>query len=140
MRIAIIVEGKTEIVFRGIFGLSCKRDWPGGCRSSISSLMTAESRPARNCDASLRISSRQKTAGRCGHRFDRCLHGHAAAGFRGRGGRQGENEEWVGENKKFHPHASQHDFEAWLLAYWEKIKRLAESNRPPGPKPEQSTT
>jgi hypothetical protein len=36
---------------------------------------------------------------------------------------------WVGENPHFHPHAAQHDFEAWLLPYWPTIQRLAGSNR-----------
>ena len=46
--------------------------------------------------------------------------------------------EWVGEDERFHPHAAQFDFEAWLLPYWEKIKRLAGSNRAPfGPNPER---
>jgi hypothetical protein len=45
--------------------------------------------------------------------------------------------EWVGENNRFFPHAAQHDFEAWLLPYWERIKSLSGSNHsaPPG-KPE----
>lgn len=37
--------------------------------------------------------------------------------------------EWVGANTKFFPHVAQHDFEAWLLAYWDEIKRFAGSNR-----------
>jgi hypothetical protein len=37
---------------------------------------------------------------------------------------------WV-RNERFHPHAAQHDFEAWLLPYWPKIQRLAGSNRTP---------
>ena len=37
--------------------------------------------------------------------------------------------EWVGANTKFFPHVAQHDFEAWLLAYWDEIQRLAGSNR-----------
>lgn len=46
--------------------------------------------------------------------------------------------EWVGDEDRFHPHAAQHDFEAWLLPYWEKIKRLVGSNRAlPGANPEQ---
>jgi hypothetical protein len=45
--------------------------------------------------------------------------------------------QWVGNNPKFRPHAPQHDFEAWLLPYWSTIQRLAGSDRnaPPG-KPE----
>lgn len=45
---------------------------------------------------------------------------------------------WVGAEPRFHPHAAQFDFEAWLLPYWETIKRLARHNQnPPGVHPEQ---
>jgi hypothetical protein len=37
--------------------------------------------------------------------------------------------EWVGDQPNFYPHAAQHDFEAWLLPYWDKIKRIAGSGR-----------
>jgi hypothetical protein len=36
---------------------------------------------------------------------------------------------WVGNNSKFHPHAAQHDFEAWLLPFWSDIQALAGHNR-----------
>lgn len=41
---------------------------------------------------------------------------------------------WVGANERFHPHVAQHDFEAWLLPYWPDIQQLARHNRtaPPG--------
>ncbi len=34
----------------------------------------------------------------------------------------------VGKEPRFHPHAEQHDFEAWLLPYWDTIQRLAGHN------------
>ena len=37
--------------------------------------------------------------------------------------------EWVGPETRFHPHAALHDFEAWLLPYWPRIKILAKTNR-----------
>lgn len=42
---------------------------------------------------------------------------------------------WVGQNERFHPHVAQHDFEAWLLPYWSEIQKVAGSNRtaPTGP-------
>jgi hypothetical protein len=42
--------------------------------------------------------------------------------------------EWVGPNDRFHPHAAQYDFEAWLLPFWRDIQKLAGHNRgaPPG--------
>jgi hypothetical protein len=44
---------------------------------------------------------------------------------------------WVGPETRFHPHAAQHDFEAWLLVYWTDIVKLAGHNkRPPGKNPE----
>jgi len=45
--------------------------------------------------------------------------------------------EWVGAESRFHPHAAQHDFEAWLLVYWADIVKLAGHNkRSPGKSPE----
>ncbi len=44
---------------------------------------------------------------------------------------------WVGENPKFFPHAAQHDFEAWLLPFWDTIKQMAKTKRnAPGHHPE----
>lgn len=36
---------------------------------------------------------------------------------------------WVGNNPQFYPHTALHDFEAWLLPYWETIQELAKHNR-----------
>jgi Domain of unknown function (DUF4276) len=43
--------------------------------------------------------------------------------------------QWVGAEVRFHAHAAQYDFEAWLLPFWSDIQRLAGHNRsaPPGP-------
>jgi hypothetical protein len=40
----------------------------------------------------------------------------------------------VGPNDRFHPHAAQYDFEAWLLPFWPDIQQIAKHNRnaPPG--------
>jgi hypothetical protein len=45
--------------------------------------------------------------------------------------------DWVGSEPRFYPHAAQHDFEAWLLPYWSRIQKLARSQRhAPSPNPE----
>jgi Domain of unknown function (DUF4276) len=50
---------------------------------------------------------------------------------------QSKMTQWVGENSRFFPHVALHDFEAWLLPYWEEICELAGSNRSaPSPHPE----
>jgi hypothetical protein len=36
---------------------------------------------------------------------------------------------WVGNNPKFSPHAAQHDFEAWLLPFWSTIQQLSGGNK-----------
>jgi hypothetical protein len=37
--------------------------------------------------------------------------------------------DWVGPEPRFYAHAAQHDFEAWLLPYWPTIQKLAGHNR-----------
>ena len=37
--------------------------------------------------------------------------------------------QWVGSEPRFHPHAAQYDFEAWLLPYWSMIQTLAGHNK-----------
>ena len=37
--------------------------------------------------------------------------------------------QWVGTEPRFHPHVALHDFEAWLLPYWPVIQQLAGHNR-----------
>ncbi|MBY0249296.1 MAG: DUF4276 family protein [Nitrospiraceae bacterium] len=37
--------------------------------------------------------------------------------------------QWVGSEPRFHPHAAQYDFEAWLLPYWSTIQTLAGHKR-----------
>lgn len=45
---------------------------------------------------------------------------------------------WVGDNPKFFPHAAQYDFEAWLLPFWSTIQELAKHNKSvPGNQPEK---
>ena len=45
--------------------------------------------------------------------------------------------QWVGKQPEFYPHVALHDFEAWLIPYWEDIQRLAGHNmRKPGNNPE----
>ncbi len=36
---------------------------------------------------------------------------------------------WVENEPRFHPHAAQYDFEAWLLPYWSTIQKLAGHNK-----------
>lgn len=45
---------------------------------------------------------------------------------------------WVRNNPDFYPHAAQYDFEAWLLPFWSTIQELAKHNKSaPSGQPEQ---
>ncbi|MFZ2634015.1 MAG: DUF4276 family protein [Desulfosalsimonadaceae bacterium] len=45
--------------------------------------------------------------------------------------------QWVGLEPRFHPHVALHDFEAWLLPYWDSIQKLAgHHQKAPTGKPE----
>lgn len=37
--------------------------------------------------------------------------------------------EWVGDSTNFYAHAAQYDFEAWLLPYWPTIQNMAGHNK-----------
>lgn len=37
--------------------------------------------------------------------------------------------EWVGENNQFYPHVALHDFEAWLIPYWDIIIKQAKCKK-----------
>lgn len=44
---------------------------------------------------------------------------------------------WVGNDPRFHPHAAQYEFEAWLLPYWGTIQELTGTTlSAPGGSPE----
>ena len=47
--------------------------------------------------------------------------------------------QWVGNESRFHPHAAQYDFEAWLLPYWPTIQRISGNSNasPPSNHPER---
>lgn len=45
--------------------------------------------------------------------------------------------EWVGKESRFYPHVALHDFEAWLLPYWDRIKKLAGKDAKPLGVPEK---
>ncbi len=47
--------------------------------------------------------------------------------------------EWVGSISHFYPHVANHDFEAWLLPYWSEIQKLAGHNKK-APKPASRTS
>ena len=143
MRIAIIVEGKTEKAFdpylkeflkSRLAKNTPKRDMPHldyFCRdgripteqklkSAVKNLLTDRNHPA---DAVIALTD--------------VYTGSNPPEFESATDAKQKMTQWVGDEPRFFPHAACHDFEAWLLPYWEKIQKLADSNRrSPGNNPE----
>ena len=132
MRISLIVEGKTEVTFRDalrrflelqLAGRMPKLDFvpqdgriPTGpkLRRLVERLLAGQ-RPA---DAVIALTDVYTGT----REFEDATDAKA------------QMRAWVENERHFHPHAAQHDFEAWLLPYWSTIQRLAGHNKskPPG--------
>lgn len=135
MRIAIIMEGETEGVFLPHL------------RAFLGRHLAAGSMP--NIDPK-KQHGRIPTGDRLKRMVDRFLKNGPAAydhvialtdvytgtdDFRDAQDAKNKMRAWVGNNPRFHPHAAQHDFEAWLIPYWPTIQKLADSSGtcPSGP-------
>ena len=138
MRIAILVEGKTEKSFKShliaflsthLAGKMPKLDFvpydgriPTGTklRRVVENLLSDEEQPA---DAVIALTD--------------VYTGSNPPEFPTAQVAKQKMRQWVGVEKRFHPHVALHDFEAWLLPYWKKITKLTGSNhQAPGTNPE----
>ncbi|PQO42657.1 DUF4276 family protein [Blastopirellula marina] len=134
MRIAILVEGKTETAFLPhlkrflqtrlsgrmpkLDTMPCNGGLPkeGRLKRDVQKLLANRRQPADAVIALTDVYPEYQTAE------------DAKEKMKG----------WVGNEERFFVHVALHDFEAWLLPYWEKICRLTGSNRSsPGRNPEQ---
>jgi hypothetical protein len=130
MRIAIIVEGDTEAAFLPrlcaflqprLAGAMPKLDpvrydgrIPTGdrLRRDVERLLTDRKHPA---DAVIALTD--------------VYTGTHPPEFQDAADAKAKMRSWVGANARFFPHAAQHDFEAWLLPYWDEIRSLAGHNQ-----------
>jgi len=130
MRIAIIVEGKTETAFlphlreylktRLAGKMPVLDPFPCGGRIPtgekfgrvVASLLNNGRKPADHVIALTDVYT-----------------GTQPWGFQDAKDAKSKMRQWVGNEPRFHPHAAQYDFEAWLLPYWSTIQRLAIHNQ-----------
>jgi len=128
MRIAILVEGKTEMAFKRILlgflqtrvaGRMPKLDFSPfdgripkatKLRRLVDNLLSDRRAPA---DAVIALTDVYT----------------GTREFSDAADAKRQMSEWVGSNPRFHPHAAQYEFEAWLLAYWTRIQELAGHNK-----------
>lgn len=134
MKIAILVEGKTERAFKPHLRTFLESRLPGRMprldmfvcdrripkeeklRRAVENLLSTGKPPA---DAVIALTDVYTGNG----------------DFRDASDAKKKMRNWVGSDARFHPHAAQHDFEAWLLPFWDEIQKIAGHNRsaPPGP-------
>jgi hypothetical protein len=133
-----MVEGKTEDVFKGYLIGFLKTRFPSGGRM-----------PKVHFD---RFDGRIPKEGRLQRRVNLYLNDHSDPAdhvialtdvytgtddFQNAPDAKNQMRAWVGNDPRFHPHVALHDFEAWLLPFWDEIQRKSGSNRAsPGPHPE----
>jgi hypothetical protein len=127
LKIAILVEGRTEMAFKSHLTAFLK----GKLAGSMPRLDMFTYHGRISTGAALRRD------------VDNLLSGKQAADavialtdvytgtndFRDAADAKAKMRQWVGQNPSFHPHVAQHDFEAWLLPYWTEIQKLAGHNR-----------
>ncbi len=134
VRIAILVEGATETAF-----FPALRDFLGPRLAQMPKLDPVP------CDG--RIPTNEKLRRLVGNLLSGPPPADAVIAltdvytgqrdFQGAGDAKSKMRQWVGAEPRFYPHVAAYDFEAWLLPFWDDIKKLAGSNRAsPGANPE----
>ena len=108
MKIVVIVEGATETAFKGKLS------------EFIATRLGGKTPPKLNFVGQ---GGRIPTGKNLQKVVENLLSGKQAADAKAK------MRNWVGPNLKFHAHAAQHDFEAWLLPFWDTIQQLAGHNK-----------
>lgn len=129
MRIAILVEGKTERVFipylRAFLETRLAGRMPnidtipsdgriptgGQLKGDVRRLLNDRRRPA---DAVIALTDVYT----------------GTSDFTDAADAKTKMKQWVDDDSRFHPHAAQYEFEAWLLPYWETIRNLSGTRHP----------
>jgi hypothetical protein len=134
MKIALILEGKTEKAF-----LRVLRDFLKGRLGGIMPNIDVVPQDGRipTGDKLRRMVATLLTGGRASDHviaLTDVYTGTQPPDFQDAADAKRKMNQWVGNEPRFHPHAAQYDFGAWLLPYWPTIQRLAGHNRtaPPG--------
>ena len=130
MRIALIVEGKTEKAFmphlRTFLGGRLAGRMPALDPLPYDGRIPTGDKLKRVVERLL--NDRQKPADHVIALTD-VYTGTKPPDFQNAADAKNRMREWVGADPRFHPHTAQYDFEAWLLPYWTTIQRLAGHNR-----------
>jgi hypothetical protein len=135
MKIAIIVEGKTEKVFMRYLQVYLKNHLADKMPKIISSCY--DGRIPKE-DKLKRVVEKLLMGGNAADYVIALTDVYTGTSdFKDAADAKAKMRKWVGEEDRFFPHAAQYDFEAWLLPYWNTIQKLAGHNKTaPSGKPE----
>ena len=132
MKIAIIVEGKTEQVFKEYLDKFLRKHLEGNMPKIIVVKYDGHI-PTKN---KLQRIVKNLLSGRCDHviALTDVYTGITDVNtgkkeFTDAMDAKEKMRKWVGNEPRFHPHAAQYDFEAWLLPYWPYIQKMAGHNK-----------
>ncbi len=134
MKITILVEGRTEIAFKSHLTEFLKKRLEG--RMPRLDMFPYHGRIPKSDDLRRKVEASLRSGSDAVMALTDVYTG--TPDFVDATDAKRKMRQWVGPNPRFHPHAAQYEFEAWLLPFWSEIQRLAGHNRnaPPGP-PEQ---
>ncbi|MCG6553938.1 MAG: DUF4276 family protein [Candidatus Magnetominusculus sp. LBB02] len=130
MKISLIIEGKTEMGFLPILRKFLEKRLSGNMPKIIpqkyDGLIPTEEKLKR---VVIRLLSGKKAVDHVIALTD-VYTGRKPPIFENAEDAKKKMRDWVGDEPRFHPHAAQYDFEAWLLPYWPTIQKLAKHNSP----------
>ena len=128
MKIAILVEGETERIYlpflREFLGPRLNGNPPKLISSKYDGRIPKQEKLRRRVEALLR--GKKPDADHVIALTDVYT---GSSDFKDASDAKQKMRDWVGLNDRFHAHAAQYDFEAWLLPYWSAIQELARHNR-----------
>jgi len=137
MKIAIIVEGKTEKAFMPYLREYLRQRLPAGMPKLDP--VPYDGRIPKGDKLSRVVANLLKGGKPADHviALTDVYTGTTPPDFTDAQDAKNKMRQWVGDEPRFHPHAAQYDFEAWLLPYWPTIQKLAKHNKSaPGGNPE----
>ncbi len=129
MKIALIIEGKTEKAFLPVMRNFLERHLPGNM-PNIDPFPYNGRIPVG--DRLKRIVENLLSGSRAADHviaLTDVYTGSQPPDFQDASDAKAKMRQWIGNEDRFHPHAAQYEFEAWLLPYWQTIQRLAGHNR-----------
>lgn len=129
MKIAIIVEGKTEKAFLPYLREYLKKHLPGAMPKLDPLPYDGRIPKGDKLKRTVEGLMRGRSAANHVIALTDVYTGTNPPDFRDAADAKAKMLAWVGNEPRFHPHAAQHDFEAWLLPYWPTIQKLAGHNK-----------